>query len=381
MIYYITNCMMNHTKGRVTMNKRIVAMVLSIVMSASLMACGSSSGSGSSSNTGSSTASSGESTASSEAAPEEEDVAKATVVICGTNGKGDTQSNAHEEFAAALNALGDWDASAMVSGEMGGTDDVLEQAMTGAGVIAATDPSRLASYVPEMGILMMPYMFDSYDQLDGLLDTELYQGWKEDLKAQGLILLTNNCITGFRNYITNKEIIEPSDLNGLKIRTMGSDIAVNSINAMGAIATAMAQSDAYNGMETGVIDGGEWQLPTIYSLRMYEVCKHISETKHFLLTASIVCGSSWYDTLTDRQKQELEETAIEVYGKTKEAVLADEAKDREEMTAQGVTFDEPNIDAFKEATAHLYSDPATTGGADYEALRTELYSQMGITTE
>lgn len=354
------------------MRKRVVAVMLTVAMSLSMMACGSSSSSSSSATT--STASEGAS--ATEAA--EEDVAKATVVICGTNGKGDTQSNAHEEFAAALNALGDWDATAMVSGEMGGTDDVLEQAMTGAGVIAATDPSRLASYVPEMGILMMPYMFESYDQLDGLLDTELYQGWKSDLADQGLVLLTNNCITGFRNYVTNKEIIEPADLKGLKIRTMGSDIAVNSVNAMGAIATSMAQSDAYNGLETGVIDGGEWQIPTIYSLRMYEVCSHVSLTKHFLLTASIVCGSSWYDTLTDRQKQELEETAIEVYGKTKEAVLADEAEFTEDMISQGMTFDEPNIDAFKEATAYLYSDSATTGGVDYEALRTELYSQMGI---
>ena len=147
------------------------------------------------------------------------------IIITGTNGKGDTQSIAHENFAEKLNETGLFDAVAMVSSEMGSTDDVLEQAMAGAGVVAATDPARLAAYVPEFGILMMPYMFDSYDEIDTLLETELYAQWKQMLYDKGLVLLTNNGITGFRNYVTNKEIVEPADLAGLKIRTMGSAIA------------------------------------------------------------------------------------------------------------------------------------------------------------
>lgn len=226
---------------------------------------------------------------------------------------------------------------------------------------------------------MMPYMFDSYDQLDSLLDTELYQQWCDDLRAQGLVLLTNNCITGFRSYVTNKAINTPSDLNGLKIRTMGSAIAVNSINAMGGIATALNQSEAYNGIETGVVDGGEWQIPTIYSLRLYEVCDHISLTKHFLLTGSIVTGTAWFDTLSEEQQTQLLETAVKAYGETKQMVLDKEGEYLAEMAANGVTIVEnPDIDAFKAATADLYSDPDTTGGVDYLALRDELYAQMGI---
>ena len=166
------------------------------------------------------------------------------VTICGTNGPGDTQSIAHQNLASYLNALGGWNAVAMVSSEMGSTDDVLEQGMSGAAVLAATDPARIAAYVPGIGILMMPYMFDSYDQLDVLMETDLYKQWCDELREEGLVLLTNNCITGFRQYVTNSAVQTPADLNGLKIRTMGSAIALNSVNAMGAIATPMAQSEA-----------------------------------------------------------------------------------------------------------------------------------------
>ena len=303
------------------------------------------------------------------------------VIICGTNGKGDTQSIAHENLAAYLNELGGWNAVAMVSSEMGSTDDVLEQAMAGAAVTAATDPARIAAYCPGIGILMMPYMFDSYDQLDSLMDTELYAQWCAELEEQGLVLLTNNCITGFRMYVTNSAVTCPEDLKGLKIRTMGSAIAQNSINAMGSIATALNQSEAYNAIETGVVDGGEWQIPTIYSLRLYEVCDHISYTKHFLLTGSIVCGSAWFDTLSEQQQTELTETAVKAYGETKAMVQEYEVKYIQEMQDMGVTIvDETQVDydAFKEATAYLYSDDATTGGVDFLALREELYAQMGI---
>lgn len=301
------------------------------------------------------------------------------LTVCGTNGNGDTQSIAHQELADRLNALGGWNVDAMVNSELGSTDDVMEQAINGAPLISSTDPSRLAAYVPEFGILMMPYLLDDYSQLDNLMDTELYKGWCEKLDEKGITLLTNNCLTGWRNWVTNKVIEKPEDLHGLKIRTMGNPIAINSVNACGAIATPMAQSEAYNGIETKVIDGGEWQIPTIYSAKFYEVCKNVSLSHHFLLTGSIACGSAWYDTLSEEQQTQLTQTAVETYKDNQALVLEYEEKFLKEMQDDyDVTVTEPDRAAFKEATSYLYSDEDTTGGVDYESLRTELYKQLGI---
>lgn len=301
------------------------------------------------------------------------------VIIAGTNGVGDTQSMAHEELAKRLNALGGWDAVAMVSSEMGNTDDAMEQGMNGVGILVASDPSRLAAYAPGIGLLMMPYLLDDYAQLDNLMETDLYKGWVEELRGKGIVLLTNNCLTGWRNWVTNKPISKPEDLNGLKIRTMGNPIAINSVNAMGAIATPMAQSEAYNAIATKVIDGGEWQLPTVYASRFYEVCKNISLSRHFLLTGSIVCGSAWFDTLSEKQQQELMENCVQTYKDNQTIVVEYEKKYLDEMAAMGVVVTEPDRQAFRDATAYLYADKEkTTGGVDYEALRTELYKQLGL---
>ena len=307
-------------------------------------------------------------------------VALTKLTVCGTNGVGDTQSMAHEELAKRLNALGGWDVVARVSSEMGNTDDVTEQAINGAPVIAASDPSRLAAYAPEFGILMMPYLLSEYSQLDNLMDTPLYKDWVQKLRAKGLVLLTNNCLTGWRNWVTNRPIKVPADLQGLKIRTMGNPIALNSVNAMGGIATPMAQDQAYNAISTKVIDGGEWQLPTVYSSKFYEVCKNISLSKHFLLTGSIVCGTAWYDSLSPAQQKQLSDTTVKTYKDNQELVVKYEKEYLDEMRSKyGVAVEEnPDRKAFQAATAHLYADKATTGGADYEVLRTELYKQLGI---
>jgi TRAP-type C4-dicarboxylate transport system substrate-binding protein len=304
---------------------------------------------------------------------------KAKVTVCGTNGPGDTQSMAHEEFAKRLNALGNWEADAKVSSEMGSTDEVTEQARQGAPVIAASDPSRIASFVPDFGILMMPYLLDEYAQLGNLMDTDLYKGWVSDFEEKGIVLLTNNCLTGFRNWVTNKVINEPADLNGLKIRTMENPIALGSVNAMGGIATPMAQSEAAQAISNKTIDGGEWQLPTVYSGKFYEVAKNISLSKHFLLTGSIVCGVKWFDTLSEQQQTELKDNAVGTYGDNQAIVIEYEQKYLDEMQQKyGVTVTNPNIQSFKDATASLYDDKNVSQGADFQALRTELYKQLGI---
>lgn len=305
-------------------------------------------------------------------------LADTKVIITGTNGPGDTQSIAHEEWAKRLNEMGGWEASALVSSEMGNTDEVLEAGMMGEPVIASSDPSRLAAYVPEIGILMMPYLFEDYAQLDSLMETELYKGWVASLREEGIVLLTANGLTGWRNWVTNNVVEKPEDLAGVKIRTMPNPIAINSVNAMGAIATPMAQSEAYNGIQTGVIDGGEWQVPTISSSKFYEVCKNISLSQHFLLTCDMVCGVAWFDTLSAEQQEQLSTSCVTNYKDNQALVIELEEKYLKEMQDMGVVVTVPDREAFKAATAHLYADKDTTGGADYEAIRTELYAQLGI---
>ena len=114
--------------------------------------------------------------------------------------------------------------------------------------------------------------------------------------------------------------------------------------------------------------------------KLYEVAKHISLSKHFLLTGSMCVGVKWFDTLSALQQKQLNETAVKVYKDNQKVVVDQEVRLLDEMrTKFGVTVEEnPDREAFRRATAHLYDDKATSQGADYQFLRKELYKQLGI---
>jgi len=209
--------------------------------------------------------------------------------IAGTSGAEDTQSMGHFEFAKRLASASDgvFEAEVKINAVMGETDDVTEQAIQGVPVINATDPGRLAAYVPEYGLIQMPYLLPDHTYLNKIMDTKLYAKWDKAFQEKGLKLVTSNGYSGVRSWVTNFPVRTPADLKGVKIRTIGSDLFVNSVNAMGAIATALPWAETYQGIEQGVVDGCEAQIPGIYSMRFYEVSNHVSLSEHFTLIASI----------------------------------------------------------------------------------------------
>ena len=83
-------------------------------------------------------------------------------------------------------------------------------------------------------------------------------------------------------------------------------------------------------------------------------------------------------TLSEEQQEQLRDYAVQCYGETKQMVVEAEEKYTAEMEAAGMKVTTPDKEAFRQATESLYSNSSTTGGVDFESLRTELYKQMGI---
>ena len=113
----------------------------------------------------------------------------AKMFIAGTSGKEDTQSMGHFDYADRLNATGMFAAEVKINAVMGETDDVTEQAIQGVPVVNATDPGRLAAFVPEFGLIQMPYLLPDYTYLNKVRDTKLYAKWDKAFQDMGLKLV------------------------------------------------------------------------------------------------------------------------------------------------------------------------------------------------
>ena len=85
---------------------------------------------------------------------------------------------------------------------------------------------------------------------------------------------------GFKQMSANKKLVAPADYKGLKFRIQSSKVLEAQFRSLGAIPQVMAFSEVYQALQTGVVDGQENTWSNIYTQKMHEVQKYITNTNH-----------------------------------------------------------------------------------------------------
>jgi len=172
--------------------------------------------------------------------------------------------------------------------------------------------------------------------------------------GSSLQVLSFNWWQGERHLLTNKPINSPADLAGVRMRTPGAPVWIETINAMGATATAMAWSDVRVGIETHAIDAAEAQIPAIVSSGLNEVIKFVTKTGHINLITGMVTSGSWYDSLPDDLKTILRDEALKAGDIASYATRDSFEKYEAQMTSEGITITTPDLAPYRAATAGVY---------------------------
>lgn len=262
-----------------------------------------------------------------------------------------------ELFKAAVEERtgGDLEIRIFPSSQLGKDEDVLEQARAGANVAVVVDGGRLAVFVEEFGILGAPYLASGFDGVRKVVTSDTFEEWVGKLReASGHQVLSFNWWQGERHLLTNVEVNTPADLDGIRMRTPGAPVWVETIRAMGATPTPMGWTEVYTGLQQQVIDAAEAQHPASYGQRLYEVIDTITKTGHINLITGMVTSAAWFDTLPAEYQTILREEALaagdEASRMTQESLDEYERLFRE----QGVTINEIDVTPFIEATAPVY---------------------------
>ncbi len=239
--------------------------------------------------------------------------------------------------------------------QLGADEDVLEQARAGAPVAVVVDGGRLAVFQKEFGILGAPFLASGYDGIRKVVTSDMFEEWVEKLReASGHQVLSFNWWQGERHLLTNKEVNEPADLAGVRMRTPGAPVWTETVSAMGATPTPMPWSEVYSALQQNVLDGAEAQLPAIVGAKLDEVISDITKTGHINLITGLITSAAWFDSLPEDLQQVLREESLKAgdiasYG-TRDAL----AEMEEELTAKGVNVREIDVTPFREATASVY---------------------------
>ena len=240
--------------------------------------------------------------------------------------------------------------------QLGGDEDVIEQARVGANVGIITDPGRISAYVPDFGIFGAPYLVDSFDEMLQLLDTAAFGELAAELEEHDLKILSFNFFQGTRHLFTRNPVSEPGDLSGQRVRSSGSPVVTRTVETMGANAVVLPWAESYQALQQNVIEGVEVHFSAAIGASIPEVTDYLSLTGHFYLLTGLVISRDWFDSLPAEFQTILLEEAFNAGIVASQAVLDLEAEHLETLLAQGLTLVDVDIDAFRTATDEVFDE-------------------------
>ncbi|AXS42770.1 DctP family TRAP transporter solute-binding subunit [Breoghania sp. L-A4] len=240
--------------------------------------------------------------------------------------------------------------------QLGDTTEMLDQARAGGNVGTVTDVARLSSFVPSLAIMSAPFLFDTYEEADKFALSDAYLGWGEELKQKaGLVMLASNWYQGARHALTQKPISSPADLKGVRMRTIGAPVWIETIRAMGAEPTPIAWGEVYSALQLGTIDAAEAQPTAIKGAKLYEVIKNVTLTGHIQLVTALVVGADAWDQISPENQKIVRDLAVEDGRYASGLTIELGEKALADVAAAGVTVSEVDLAPFKEAVKSVYS--------------------------
>jgi tripartite ATP-independent transporter DctP family solute receptor len=140
--------------------------------------------------------------------------------------------------------------------------------------------AHVSRFVPEMGTLVLPYLWKDADTMFAALDGRMGQILESLLLEKGF-KLAGWWDNGFRHVSNNKRPVRTAeDIRGLKLRTLPTKVHVTFFRALGAAPTPMDWAEVYPALQQGVVDGQENPPGVVYFEKLAEVQKFYSLTGH-----------------------------------------------------------------------------------------------------
>lgn len=224
----------------------------------------------------------------------------------------------------------------------------------------------IASVAPKANVLFMPYIFTkpetAYKVLDGEIGKEVGDQVLEIAGVRILGWLEN----GYRNMTNSKkEILSPSDIKGLKIRTPQSPVAMATMKALGANVTPMPWGEVFTALEQKAVDGQENPASMIYSSKVNEVQKYLTLTKHQYAPYALGISEATWTNLSPENQKMIQEAVEEVKEFQRKKAQEDDAAAIQALKESGMKVTEPDLAPFIEATKDVHKEFDAKYGEDF----------------
>ncbi|SDV05547.1 C4-dicarboxylate TRAP substrate-binding protein DctP [Pseudomonas mucidolens] len=206
----------------------------------------------------------------------------------------------------------------------------MEALLLGDVQMIAPSLAKFEHYTKSVQLFDLPFLFDDISAVD-----------RFQLSAEGQKLLKsmeNKNITGLaywhngmKQLSANKPLREPKDARGLKFRVQASAVLEEQFKAVNANPRKMSFAEVYQGLQTGVVNGAENPYSNIYSQKMHEVQKYITESNHGVLDYMLITNTKFWNGLPPDIRTELDKILVEVTNHVNDQAAQLNQKDKQRI--------------------------------------------------
>lgn len=192
---------------------------------------------------------------------------------------------------------------------LGGEVEMLKALQLGTLDLAFITGAPLPNVVPEVGAFNIPFIFKDVDHAHAVLDGPIGQDYLKKFELKDLVALAWG-ENGMRHLTNSKrEIRNPADLKGLKLRLPQSEVMLIGFKALGADPALLPFPQVFGALQSGQVDGQENPIATIMSAKFAQVQKYLTLTGHVYDPALFLASPDMFNELPDEDKKILTEAA------------------------------------------------------------------------
>jgi TRAP-type transport system periplasmic protein len=252
-----------------------------------------------------------------------------------------------KEMSAAIKTEtnGRVDLQIFPNNQLGSDTDMLSQIRSGGVEFFTLSGLILATLVPAASINGIGFAFANYDTVWKAMDGYV----RKEITKANLVVMDKIWDNGFRQTTSStKPINGPEDFKGFKIRVPVSPLWTSMFKAFDAAPASINFNEVYSALQTKVVEGQENPLALISTAKLYEVQKYCSLTNHmwdgFWFLANRRAWEKLPEDLRAIVAKNINAAAVKERGDTEKL----NATVREELAGKGLTFNQPEVTAFRD---------------------------------
>ncbi|MGN6286828.1 MAG: TRAP transporter substrate-binding protein [Afipia sp.] len=248
------------------------------------------------------------------------------------------------------------------AGQLGAAQTMIDMISTGAIDMFANVADWNQNLESDFAILSMPFTFHDLDHLKSFLASDSYQAMKKKmLEEKHVRVVADNWYRLPRILLTRQPVASIKDVAGLKLRMPNIESFIKTWSAFGAKPTIIPFSEAFISMKTGVVDGMEAPLSSIYSQKFYQVAPYIAMTNHGLAPFNVLMNERSYEALPDREKKALTDAGEEAGRFYVDLIKQKFSDQKAKMISEGAKFVDIPLQPFAEKAKVVAEDFESRG--------------------